>query len=140
MCPYIIKTTLDREDDARRLERAGHGCEAYQLRHAPPSRRAVATLDEARQAVALTIGEQRIAMDPDGDHEAAWPDWDQWVHSALGEAFPIVKTFGPLPDGSVIEVERHHIVWFEASLESRGIDSQGMADAEVLDAWNEAHS
>lgn len=88
------------------------------------SRRAVATLDEARQ---WTHDECALRCADDSAADALT------IPESGG-------TIGPLPDGTVIEVAPHNIVWFEAELEARGIRTAGMSDAEVIDAYNAAQS
>lgn len=43
---------------------------------------------------------------------------------------------GPLPDGTVIQVERRTYDWMAADLESREVNVFGMSDADLLAAWN----
>lgn len=87
------------------------------------SRRAVATPDKVRDVV-----------------HALGADYGHMAHLDCVLDGTSHLPVGPLPDGTVIEVEPHHIVWFEAELEARGIRTAGMSDAEVLDAYDAAVS
>lgn len=81
------------------------------------TRRAVATLDEAKGAVIRELA-PRI--------DSAF-EWDLGLDGG---------TIGPLPNGTVIEVRRvlHADVMREAGLSRR--DTPFMSDAQILDAFN----
>jgi len=90
------------------------------------TRHAVATLDEARDEAAYRI--ERITG---GD-----PDYEEVYTDAQG-CSELGDTFGPLPDGTVIEVRQ--VGWDElrdsATREQR---DRGMTAAETIDAYNAA--
>ncbi len=119
--PYII-TTID-----------GYGIKRYGIdvaRHVASARRAVATLDEARERVAIQ------ASDRDG-----------WNREGL-ELPAIGGTVGPLPDGTVIEVEQVDWIDFERlAREAAGTTGDlppietfdnDRYRAEIIDAYNAA--
>jgi hypothetical protein len=67
---------------------------------------AVAELTEQHQDdLALYVGERRIATDPEGDHEAAWPAWDAAVRAVWDLLADDAGGTITLPNGTVIEVE-----------------------------------
>jgi hypothetical protein len=107
--PYIITTTERSECWDRRT-----GATITQA-----TRRAVATLDEAQYALDLAIEEHGGSID-------AYPDISKARHG----------TVGPLPDGTVIEVELvdwSHI-WNAVAPLADGLY------AEAIDAYNAAQS
>ena len=86
------------------------------------SRRAVATLDEARE-----IAEGYVTEKADGEEYNRALDQVEDMPESGG-------TVGPLPDGTVIEVERREI----QSLWPHNTDSMDKSDAEIIAAFNEA--
>lgn len=133
--PYVITTTPGdvREAEERngaRLTGIMDGSQPATPDSEAATRDALAKLDrmKSRRAVAtvLALGNYLAEEHPDAlDLVAKLPDSGGTI---------------TLPDGTVIEVEPHHIVWFEAELEARGIRTAGMSDAEVLDAYDAAVS
>ena len=61
----------------------------------------VATLNDAQDWVAFTIGEQRIAADPRRDQQPAWDTWDN-PDTITSHLTAEGGTIGPLPDGTTI--------------------------------------
>ena len=115
--PYVI-TTVERESCpdcngdpwSRSIATGEHGCEScsnHGTHLVPVSRRAVATLDEARIAVSTWITD-RWSSNPafaHGDGELYQPKTRPMV--AQADTLPESGgTVGPLPDGTVIEVKR----------------------------------
>lgn len=90
--PYII-TTRPAADPPNEQ----HGVKAEVL-----SRRPVATLDDAQWAVMLTIAQQNWEAEGGTGPAAATPAERDQADEAIG---PDGGTIGPLPDGTVIEVE-----------------------------------
>lgn len=92
------------------------------------SRRAVATLEEARQRV-FEIAEDVYGI---GRDVGAQVDACRSLTEAGG-------TVGPLPDGTVIEVARvpFHELMLRANIEP---PENGMLDAEIIDAYNARES
>lgn len=126
--PYIITTKAATEPDAysRFKERQATGLAA------PLSRRAVATLDEAR-----TAAEDRVidALGVLGTHAASDERFDARELPEQG------GTIGPLPDGTVIEVER--VTYGQLRVMVDGDDSWDDAytadeETEIIDAYNTA--
>lgn len=110
--PYVITT---------KVAHRGHDAREPDL---SVTRRAVATLDETRGACAAYIAEHKR------EPHRPW-------RACLKLARDLPESGGTitLPDGTVIEVAPHNIVWFEAELEARGIRTAGMSDAEVIDTY-----
>lgn len=101
----------------------------------PQSRRAVATLEEAREAANDAVGSRMPEHRADvGDYIDAMADADN-----LPEAG---GTVGPLPDGTVIEVSA--LTWIDLWAAS-GIGAEGLWHGteerrqQIIDAFNQAH-
>jgi hypothetical protein len=116
--PYII-TTMRPANEAERRE-------GYALAQTSKYGRAVATLKEARQDARNIIE----------DH-AQQPGWTAEYIEARETARALPEsggTIGPLPDGTVIEVERADVAALKAAaLIPAG---QNYSTAYIIDAWN----
>lgn len=85
------------------------------------SRRAVATLDDARSQLRITFGGYGLPFRDDD----------------LGEAG---ETFDPLPDGTTIEVERVDWPMFalDVGYDYDYVAEGGVTESEIIDAYNAA--
>jgi hypothetical protein len=104
--PYIVMT--------KRPDQAAHEDRFYEDNDdlVITSRRAVATLDETQQEVADLVGRLSHAHYAGGD----WTGRKRTVDRLLDAAFYLPEqggTVGPLPDGTVIEVERVDDSYFD---------------------------
>jgi hypothetical protein len=102
--PYIVTTKRELEDD-------GMGRAWFER----VSRHAVATLDEARETALRAVGERR---------DMYYCEMEDAVPESGG-------TVGPLPDGTVIEVEQRSRNWLADRL-------GGMTDEHVWPAKDDA--
>ena len=114
--PYLIST--------KHTDAGYHAGRPYRV-----TRFAVATHFEAREEAALQI-EQITGGDP--DYEEVYTDAQNC--SGLGD------TFGPLQDGSVIEVKPVSWNWIVGVAQDLGIDTKSVhedgGDLAILDAYN----
>ena len=112
--PYIIETLYPWADEREPARRAR-------------ARRAVATLDEAREDALDAVWTQEYSSrDPEPDLDAA---------RALPEAG---GTIGPLPDGTVIVVEHVPTMSLSARIPGERCYDWGFSMAEIVDAFNAA--
>lgn len=111
--PYIITTKQEHLDGWK-----------------PLSRRAVATLDEARSYAFRSMVEY-------------WPDKQVGEGPNLMDLPGAGGTIGPLPDGTVIEIER--VIWFDLARDlpeiswnmlTRASSGYLSAQSKVFDAYN----
>jgi hypothetical protein len=103
--PYIVTTKRELEDD-------GMGRAWFER----VSRHAVATLDEARETALRAVGERR---------DMYYCEMEDAVPESGG-------TVGPLPDGTVIEVEQAR--WIDLIHASTATTDS--SDQAILDAYN----
>lgn len=95
------------------------------------TRRAVATLDEARAIVAQAYEDA---------HGHRHPADLAYAYERIGSG----GTIGPLPDGTVIEVKRVCWNWIIAVADDLGIDTDAIyadgGDPAIIDAYNAAQA
>lgn len=92
------------------------------------SRRAVATLEEARQHC--------FAVPPDESYYGEFDDFYEAV-AALPESG---GTVGPLPDGTVIEVGRCSWMYLKIHTDLPGDPHGTLSEREIIDAYNARQS
>ena len=97
------------------------------------ARRAVATLDDARDAVASYVGDYDAGS---FNAHCRADDIESQVAAVAGSG----GTIGPLPDGTVIEVQRVCWGWIIGCAEDLGIDTDAVyadhGDIGIMDAYN----
>jgi hypothetical protein len=121
--PYIVTTKRPNKDDAPVWDR-------FDL-----SRRAVATLDEARKVCHDAVLASELPT-----HEVMDPAHDRFYDAAL--TLPDGGTVGPLPDGTVIEVEA--TTWadlasasvIDPAVRNRAVNGDTAMRQRILDAYN----
>jgi hypothetical protein len=105
--PYIVTTKRPPKPPSRTSHTV----------HGAHSRRAVATLEEARQAVLLSIH----------DH-AVWSEWEEYVNTLSA------GTIGPFPDGTIVQVER--VDWPDLAVQSASANPTNHEKSRLIDAFN----